>query len=1519
MNFLFQDQPFFTTKFFLSTTKHFIFPLSSVIFGNLQKSVNEFGCVRKADTTKSVYGADAPKTFIHFINCKTMLNKIIAFSIKNKLVIGLFILTLIGYGSYQLTQLPIDAVPDITDNQVQVITLAPSLGAPDIERLITFPIEQANSNIPGLKKIRSFSRFGLSLITIVFDDDVDIYWARQQVTERLKIAEGQIPKGIGNSELAPVTTGLGEIYQYVLKPKKGYETKYDATSLRTIQDWIVKRQLKSVKGIADVSSFGGRVKQYEIAINPSTLKANNITINDVFEALEKNNENTGGAYIEKGSTVLYIRAEGLIGNIEDIKNIVVKNLENGTPLLVSNVAEVRIGNATRYGAITYNDEGEVAGAVVMMLKGDNSSRVIKDVKEKITQIQKTLPEGVELIPFLDRTKMVNSAIGTVSKNLMEGALIVIFVLVLFLGNFRAGILVASVIPLSMLFAVIMMNIFGVSGNLMSLGALDFGLIVDGAVIIVEAVMHSIVHGKKLGNLTRINQNEMDDTVNRSASRMMNSAVFGQIIILIVYLPIFTLKGIEGKMFKPMAQTVAFALLGAFILSLTYIPMMSALFLSKNISHKKNISDRMMDFFVSVHQKYLSRVLKFPKTVIGASICLLVVAFFVLSNMGGEFIPELPEGDFAVETRVLPGSNITTSSEAILKSAHILLAKFPEVEKIVGKTGSGEIPTDPMPMEASDLMIILKDKSEWTSAHSWDELSEKMSEAVKDIPGVTFSFQYPVAMRFNELMTGAKQDVVCKIFGENLDTLSKYSKLLGNIASKVDGAENIYVEPIDGLPQLIITYKRNAIAQYGLNIQDINKVVNTAFAGQSSGLVFEDEKRFDLVVRLAGEHRQNLEDVQNLLIPTSQGTQIPLNQIADISVKESVSQIQREDAKRRIIIGFNVGGRDVQSIVNDMEAKIKTDLHLPTGYYVTYGGAFENLIAAKKRLAIAVPLSLLLIFLFLFFAFGSIKHGLLIYSAIPLSAIGGILFLALRGMPFSISAGVGFIALFGVAVLNGIVLLAEFNRIKAEGETDLKQIVLQGTKQRLRPVLMTAFVASLGFLPMALSNGNGAEVQRPLATVVIGGLLLATFLTLFVLPVLYILFEKGFKGKPTIAATTFLLFTVFSFQNAKAQQTITLQSAIETALKNNLQVKNEKLNAEYQKKLIAAAVDIPQTNLIGEYGQINSFYKDTKFGISQSISFPTVYAKQISLQNETYKSSVLNIAVKEAELKKQVSEVFYMLIYLSEKRKILLQNDSVYASFLEKANLRFAKGETNILEKTTAETQRGQIAIQLNKVKNDIEILQLQFQLLLNTTIVFIPSTESPKMIYTAMLDTSAVSNHPQLKVLQQQKQISLVNTQLQKQKYLPVLNFGYNNQSIQGSGADNIFYPKSARFNSVHFGVGVPLFFGSQKAKINSSKALELINENNYQIGLKTLNAEYQTAYKQYQTQLQTVKYFEETALQNANTITKTANQQFANGGINYLEWTMLINNAVSIQSNYTDAVKDLNQSIIQLNYLNCK
>jgi cobalt-zinc-cadmium resistance protein CzcA len=1035
-----------------------------------------------------------------------MLNAIIEFSIRNKLIIALGTIALIVFGAYETTKLPIDAVPDITNNQVQIITVAPSFGATDIERLVTFPIEQASSNIPGTLEIRSFSRFGLSLVTIVFDDETDIYWARQQVSERLQKVKDIIPKGIGMPEMGPITTGLGEIYQYVVRPKKGFESRYDATELRTIQDWYVRRQLLGVQGVAEVSSFGGKVKQFEIAINPSQLHAMHLGIDDVFTALENNNQNTGGAYIEKGPTLLFIRSEGLIGSVNDIENVVIKSTNEGIPILLRDVATVSIGHAIRYGAMCYNDEGEVAGAVVMMIKGGNSSEVIKNIKKEIEKIQHTLPEGVIIEPFLDRTKMVNNAISTVSTNLMEGALIVIFILVLFLGNFRAGFLVASMIPLSMLFAIIMMNLFGVSGNLMSLGALDFGLIVDGAVIIVEAVMHQLSHGKKFRGM-RITQKEMDEQVGSSAKKMMNSAVFGQIIILIVYLPILSLQGIEGKMFKPMAQTVAFALLGAFLLSLTYIPMMSSLLINKQIADVPSKSDIILAKIEKLYQRYLARLLRIPRRIVTLVIAMFILSLITLFTMGGEFIPALEEGDFAVETRLLTGSNLSSSIEYTQKAAGIIKDQFPEVEKVVTKIGSGEIPNDPMPIEAADLMIIMKDKKEWTSASTFPEMAEKMSNAMKQVPGITIGFQYPVQMRFNELMTGARQDVVCKIFGDNLDTLAHYAKVLGTIISNIEGATDLFIEPINGMPQIIIKYNRDIIAQYGLTIAQVNMVINSAFAGYTAGNVYEGEKRFDLVIRMHKPERKSIDDIINLLIPLGNGNQIPLHQLASIESVNGPNQIQRENTKRRIVIGFNVRGRDVQSIVEELQKKVDGTIGFAPGYSITYGGAFENLNDAKARLAIAVPIALILIFILLYFAFSSVKLSMLIYSAIPLSAIGGVFFLSMRGMPFSISAGVGFIALFGVAVLNGIVLVAEFVRLQESGMKNLIRIVLMGTKIRLRPVLMTACVASLGFLPMALSNGSGAEVQRPLATVVIGGLFSATLLTLFVLPILFILFES----------------------------------------------------------------------------------------------------------------------------------------------------------------------------------------------------------------------------------------------------------------------------------------------------------------------------------------------------------------------------------------------------------------------------
>lgn len=1451
-----------------------------------------------------------------------MLNRIISFSVRNKLIVGLFLIALIAYGSFELTRLPIDAVPDITNNQVQVITIAPSFGATDIERLVTYPIEQANANIPGMKEIRSFSRFGLSLVTIVFDDATDIYWARQQVSERLQKVQTEIPTGVGVPELGPVSTGLGEIYQYVVRPLPGYENKYDATQLRTIQDWIVRRQLLGVKGVAEVSSFGGKLKQYSIEVNPNRLQAHGLTITDVFNAVERNNNNTGGAYIEKGPAVVYIRTQGLFSNEDDIRNTVIKPLADGQPLFIRDVADVKTGFATRYGAMCYNDQGEVAGAVVMMLKGANSSVVIKNVKERVAQIQKTLPQGVVIESFLDRTKMVNNAIGTVEHNLLEGALIVIFVLVIFLGNLRAGLLVASVIPLAMLFAVIMMNLFGVSGNLMSLGALDFGLIVDGAVIIVEAVMHKLSHSKHFTNINKLNQPQMDLEVNESASKMMNSAVFGQIIILVVYLPIFTLEGIEGKMFKPMAQTVAFALLGAFLLSLTYIPMMSAVFLSKKVKHTSNLADRLMERIGGAYYRTLKRALEIPKIIIAAVLVMFAIALYVLTTLGGEFIPALEEGDFAVDTRVLTGSSLNTTIANTQQAAHILKTSFPEVEKVVTKIGSGEVPTDPMPMDASDMMVILKPKSEWTSATNFNDLAQKMGNALEAVPGITAGFQYPVQMRFNELMTGARQDVVCKIFGEDMDTLARYAARLGRIISKVKGAQNLYVEAVGGVPQVLINYNRNAIAQYGLNIDDVNKVVNTALAGQSAGMLFEGEKRFDVVVRLSGEQKKDLKDIQNLLVATPGGVQVPLYQLAAVNIVNGPNQIQREDAKRRIVVGFNVRGRDVQSIVQELQLRADSELRLPTGYYVTYGGAFENLNAARQRLMIAVPVSLLLIFLLLYFAFNSVKQGLLIYSAIPLSAIGGILFLGLRGMPFSISAGVGFIALFGVAVLNGIVLIAEFNQLKKGGITDLKEIVLKGTLVRLRPVMMTAFVASLGFLPMAVSNGAGAEVQRPLATVVIGGLLIATFLTLFVLPVLYIIFEKGVKIglSKTAIVIACILFPALNFMSgtAIAQTPISLHAAIDTALKNNRQVKNERLKTTYQQLLIRSGSTLPQTSVAGDAGQINSAYTDTRFSISQSFSFPTVYTRQKELLREEWKAGVLNVAVREAVLKKQVSQTFATLIYLAGKQQLLHHTDSLYRAFYNLARLRLDKGESNVLEVSSAEALLAQIQLQQNQLKQDSVIAQLQFQLLLNTETLFQPEqTElNTLMAEPAGMDSAIWQVHPMLQVLLQQRKTATAAWRLEKSRLLPELSLGYANSSIKGLGADDRYYNGAHRFNSVQVGVGIPIFSGGQHARIKSAYINQQIAANSYTTESENLRTEFGIAQERYRTAKNNIAAFETQYLKNAMLINQTANKQLAAGTINFLEWVQVTNQAILIRNGYADAVRDLYESVIQLNYL---
>jgi cobalt-zinc-cadmium resistance protein CzcA len=1036
-----------------------------------------------------------------------MLDKIILFSIKNKFIIALFTLILIAFGSYSLKNLPLDALPDVTNNQVQIITTAPTLASQEVEQLITYPLEQSVKTIPKVIELRSISRFGLSVVTVVFKDDVDIYWAREQIFQRLAAAKEKIPAYAGSPELAPITTGLGEIYQYDVYAKKGFEDKYDAVKLRTIQDWIIIPQLQGIEGIADITAWGGKLKQYEVAVNPNALNSLGVTITEIFDALEKNNQNTGGAYIEKDQYAYFIRGVGMATGIKDLENVVVKN-RNGSPVLVRDVATVNEGIALRYGASTKDGKGEIVCGLALMLKGENSSAVVAKIKEKMIQINKTLPEGVVAEPFIDRGKLVDSAIGTVTKNLLEGALIVLLVLILFLGNLRAGLIVASVIPLSMLFAVILMNYFGISGNLMSLGAIDFGIIVDGAVIIVEATMH---HLEKLKRKKKLTQSEMDIEVYESASKIRNSAAFGEIIILIVYLPILALIGTEGKMFKPMAMTVIFAVIGAFILSVTYVPMMSAMFLSKNTEHKPNFSDRMMAWFEKIYAPFLNRALRFKKVVLGVTISFFVFALIIFQNMGGEFIPTIEEGDLAINATIMTGSSLSQMVETTTKYEKILKAKFPEIKTIVSKIGSGEIPTDPMPIESGDLIIVLKDKSEWTSADNWEDLANMMKEEMEAIPGANIEISQPIQMRFNELMTGSRSDIAIKIFGDDLETLDNKANELIVKVNNIKGIGDLKADKVSGLPQITVKYDYNKIALYGLNITDINKIIRSSFAGESAGIIYEESKRFDVVVRMKSENRTDISDVANLFIPLPNGQQVPLSQVASITFEQGPVQVSRENGKRRITVGLNVRGRDIKSVVEEIQEKLDTDFQLPTGYYITYGGQFENLIEANKRLSVALPIALTLILVLLYFTFNSFKQAGLIFTAIPLSAIGGVFALSLRGMPFSISAGIGFIALFGIAVLNGIVLISYFNQLKSEGISDPLQRVLIGTKTRLRPVLMTAAVASLGFLPMALSTSGGAEVQKPLATVVIGGLFSATLLTLIVLPILYLLFEN-FKKK-----------------------------------------------------------------------------------------------------------------------------------------------------------------------------------------------------------------------------------------------------------------------------------------------------------------------------------------------------------------------------------------------------------------------
>ena len=1440
-----------------------------------------------------------------------MFERIISFSIRNPLIVAIGICALIAWGVVSFRNLPIDAVPDITNNQVQVVTITPTLAAQEVERLVTVPVEQTMATIDGIVERRSVSRFGLSVVTLVFDDDVDPYWARAQVDQRLAEAKDLIPQGAGTPLLMPVTTGLGEIYQYLIEVDSAHTAEYDPMSLRTIHEWSVRRRLLGTKGIADVASFGGYLRQYEIAVVPEHLLAHKLSIADILDAVQRNNANAGGAYIEKGPTLAYIRTEGLVTSKDDLESIIVGSTDNGLPILVRDIAEVRDGHSVRFGALTHDDKGEAVGGIVYMLKGANSSDVIATVKSRMKEIEKGLPDGLRIVPYLDRSQLVDRAINTVATNLIEGALIVIFVLVLMLGNVRAGLIVASVIPLSMLFALGMMDLFGVSGNLMSLGAIDFGLIVDGAVIIVEHVLH--VLNRKRSSIT--SAASATSVIQGAALEIRRSAAFGEFIILIVYFPILTLVGIEGKMFRPMAQTVVFAILGAFILSTTYVPMMSALFLRNAIAKGKTLADRIMDmisrFYIPVRHTALRNV----KTLLITSVLLFVGSLIVFMNMGGEFIPTLNEGDFAVETRLITGSSLTETIDAAQKAARILKAKFPEVITVVGKVGTSEIPMDPMPIEACDLMVVLKHKSEWTSADTRDELATKMKAELSQLPGVSYGFQQPIQMRFNELMTGARQDVVIKVFGDDLDTLAALVERIGSIAQNVEGADDIYLEPVVGLPQIVVRADRKACALLGVNIDDVNTTIRAAFAGELAGVVYEQERKFDVVVRLRAEDRKSIDDLERLSVPSHTGRLVPLQQVADIRFEEGPNQIQREEGRRRIIAGFNVRNRDVQSVVDDIHARITQKITLPDGYEITYGGQFENLNAAKNRLLIAVPAALLLIVVLLYLTFGTFQETILVFTAIPLSAIGGIAALALRGMPFSISAGVGFIALFGVAVLNGIVLMAAF---KKHSDLGPLRTVLRGTSDRLRPVVMTALVASFGFLPMAVSNGDGAEVQRPLATVLIGGLISSTLLTLVVLPALYLGISKwrvGRRTATTSAVTIVALFMLLPLSAVSQSPTSLSRNEIRALVQQrNITIRKAQNDVQQADVLRDTAIDLGATRLQWTGGQYNADAFDNAFTVEQSIPWITQMTSSHSLATERFDYSRVHAELTQRSVIAEAERLFDELAFTRETLTLIDRLDSLLTRSVEVAQLRQQLGDASMLALVNTQAQRSELGVERESFRIRLLIAERRLRLLCNDSSVTTTDTALQKRQLPLADSLAAVIKAETFKRVN----IAEAEADVARSSWGPDLTLSYTNQSLIGTPLSGGGGPASSgnRFDYLGVGIHVPLWFMPTAARVEQADLNVNITKDQAQSDLYATEQRREQYIQELGMLQRVLDHYEGPGRVQITTLITHAQRAFESGDIDWLAYQQSVQQALSIRRHQLESLLHYNNVVVSLELL---
>lgn len=1454
-----------------------------------------------------------------------MINKIILYSIKNKLIIILFVLGMMGVGIYSLMTIKLGSVPDITNNQVQVITLAPNLGTEDIEQFITYPVELAMANLPGVIELRSISRFGLSVVTIVFEDEMGTYLPRQVVQEKLIDVSDKIPEGFGKPFMAPISTGLGEIYQYTLVPDEQYKEKYSPTKLRTIQDWIIKRQMALVPGVVEINSFGGNVKQYEIAINPDKLNSMNITLSEVFHALEQNNSNTGGAYIEKNHQANFIRGEGLARSIEDLENIAVKTV-NGVPILISHVAEeVRFGSMLRFGAFT-QDGRESVGGQVLMLKGENPNEVIRNVKTRINEIQKSLPIGLSIVSFVDRSDLIARTTSTVSRNLTEGALIVIFVLVILLGSLRGGLITASIIPLALLFAFILMKQFDVWANLMSLGAIDFGIIVDGAVIIVEGVVHNIeMRIRKIR--TDISAEEMDEIAYEAGSTMMNSAFFGQLIILIVFMPILFLTGIEGKMFQPMAYTFGFAVLGALILCLTYVPAISAIFLRPTPQANKgwfsklekllhNLSEGIMDKIYSIYQPAIIFALYWRKTIVFLSIIFFAVAVVIFFRMGGEFVPKLDEGDLAMQALIKPGSSLTESIEVSKKIEFIMLENFPEVKSMMARIGVSEIPTDPMPMDILDCFIILeKDMNKWTSAGTKPELIEKMKEKLTVLLGGNYVFTQPVELRFNELLTGVREDVAIKLYGEDLNILEQKAQEMAKIIRTVSGAGDIRVEATNGLPQLTVIYNRFKLAQYGMNIQKLNQYISSAFSGAKAGVIFEGEKRFDLVIRLAENSRKDIEDLEFLYIDLPNGMQVPLRELADISYQPGPMQISRENTYRRIYVGVNVRGRDVESMVEDIQKKLENQLKLPAGYYIVYGGSFENLKKAKERLTIVIPIALALIFILLYFALHSFSQSIMIYMAVPLAAIGGILVLFFRGMPFSISAGIGFIVLFGVAVLNGLVLINRFNELKEHGISSIQDRIMQATRERLRPILLTATAAIMGFIPMAVSTSAGAEVQRPLATVVIGGLITATLLTLLVIPVLYFFVEstsdkKNHKSTKTIITSIILVLCIFNFfgYTVNAQnKTMTMEEAVNIAFQNNPGLKAAFLDVTKQEKLKKTSFNLDNTQFSYTKGNINSAFSDRYIQVNQRFDFPSTYILRSKLLQKNVELSKIVLEISENNLIKQIKSTYINLAWAKAQFDLMSVRDSIYARFLNSTNLQYQTGEINLLTVTATKAKYNEVALQKKQADADIEIFKNQLSKLMNTnSTISIEGISLSKLDISSLQDSTLLHQNPLLSMYKKKVEIAGKIYKMQKNTYFPEFSVGLFNQQIDGVSG----------FNGFSIGVNIPLEFWSRQGKISASKIDMDIADVQYDNTALLLNTQYTNVIHQYKKYLVQINYYESQGLVIADELIGFATKSYIDGEIDYVEYIRNLEQAINIRSQYLELLNLYNHSIVELEYL---